>query len=52
MTVSKRDRHLKRRDQETGRIEIKHKKAEDEQKAGTEVRHPACVLHVNERRVM
>lgn len=52
MTLSKRDRHLKRSNQGSGRMETKHKKAVDEQEAGAEVRHPACILHLNERCVM
>jgi len=39
MTLSKRDRHLKRKDRESGRMEIKQE-GEDEQEAGAEVKAP------------
>lgn len=54
MTLSKRDRRLKRKDRESGRMEIKHREGEDEQEAGAELKapFPACVRHVNERRLM
>lgn len=42
MTLSKRDRHLKRKDWESGRMEIKHKEGEDEQEA--EVKAPCMEM--------